>query len=736
MLRRPKTLLTIAAALSAEGVRAQMDFEGGHWRRATPGGPATFVIPLAVDRNGFYHTNVRMGSNDQKFNFSLSASTGYTVVAGLVCSACGDQNPLYTAANSTSFRPLGASLDTTVDGVNQVFGALAKENCGLKQSNGSWWQYNNQTILVAASVNDGTRDVFTPQISGVIGLNPSARTRETGDTILGGWLARNPQAQFVSVGFALTRIEDALDGIADGLFNGTIGNSTTSDPNANSTTAQSLPANWTTAIAGEMHMLAPDPKSYVGDLVSVPVAAYEDTGGPTSGTGGGQQMQAAGWATKLEQWTFLNAAGEEVQGGQGAVAAVDPWYAGIVMPKGESENVFSKIPGSQLISDPTASQLEWNVPCNSRLNFTIVIGGVQFAIDPRDLIEQGETSGSGNGTAKRQNAMCPCSVQGWSDATVPGYMLGSSFMRNAYVVYNATQSGSDQQNSIGFANRFPFNTPTPAQAKRSRLTGIILGSVAAILITIGGAALGWLWWRNRQRAHRAPSEEFMDDNKGFAYGGFKLSGDGGFLSKARAGGVVIAPGVIFSTSSGVRRQGSDPESYPLMQTPPTTSSPPRAGQPLKSFAHQQEQHGPEVHVEDVDQVQELHAPAHQAYLARLAQHAQGRNVRWSSSTGGGGAGGGYSRISEEDDGGAHEYGDLSRVYEDQGQGQGQDEHEGAYDPPRPPAGGTITTGKKTWEQPYYPPAPSSGARISMVVEPITKPAEAAQKEEPSRDKES
>lgn len=50
-------------------------------------------------------------------------------------------------------------------------------------------------------------------------------------------------------------------------------------------------------------------------------------------------MQAAGWATKLEEWTFLNAAGDQVQGGQGAVAAVDPWYTAIVMPRGESEGI-------------------------------------------------------------------------------------------------------------------------------------------------------------------------------------------------------------------------------------------------------------------------------------------------------------------------------------------------------------------------------------------------------------
>jgi hypothetical protein len=42
--------------------RAETGFEGGHWRRSTPNGPSTFVIPLALDKSGFYHSVVRMVS--------------------------------------------------------------------------------------------------------------------------------------------------------------------------------------------------------------------------------------------------------------------------------------------------------------------------------------------------------------------------------------------------------------------------------------------------------------------------------------------------------------------------------------------------------------------------------------------------------------------------------------------------------------------------------------------------
>ncbi|KAG8724605.1 hypothetical protein FRC12_024291, partial [Ceratobasidium sp. 428] len=303
--------ILVLAALSAVG--AEMDFAGGYWKRNT-GGPSTFVIPLALDKSGFYHSNVRMGSDDQKFNFSLSGSTGYTVVAGQVCNACGDQNPLYSSANSSSFQSLGSALDISVDGINQVFGTLAKENCGLKQTNGSWWPYNNQTVLVAGSVNDGTRDVFTPQISGILGLSPMAQTRSAADTVLGAWLARNPQAKSVAVGFALKR-PDILNATANALVNATNvtapGNNTSSPP----------PTGNNTASAGEMHMLAPDPDAYNGQLSYSNVESYESSGGPTTGTGGGQQMQASGWSTKLERWEFLNSNGEQVTGGEGAIAA-------------------------------------------------------------------------------------------------------------------------------------------------------------------------------------------------------------------------------------------------------------------------------------------------------------------------------------------------------------------------------------------------------------------------------
>ncbi|KAG9121318.1 hypothetical protein FRC07_002760, partial [Ceratobasidium sp. 392] len=338
-----------------------------------------------------------MGSDDQKFNFSITGSTGYTVVAGQVCNACGDQNPLYSSSNSSSFQPLGSALDISVDGINQVFGTLAKENCGLKQSNGSWWPYNNQTVLVAGSVNDGTRDVFNQHISGILGLSPTAETRSATDTVLGAWLARNPQAKSVSVGFALKR-PDILNATVNTANITSAGNST-SLARRNST---ALAMGNNTSSAGEMHMLAPDPDAYHGELNYAPVTSYQSSGGSTAGTGGGQQMQAAGWSTKLERWTFLNANGEQVTGGEGAIAAVDPWYTGIIMPKSQSESIFAKIPGSQLISAPDASQQTWNIPCNTHMNMTISIAGIDFDMDPRDMVEQGDTGGGAQ--QARQNA--------------------------------------------------------------------------------------------------------------------------------------------------------------------------------------------------------------------------------------------------------------------------------------------------------------------------------------------
>ncbi|KAL5640707.1 hypothetical protein ACGC1H_001252 [Rhizoctonia solani] len=681
-----------AAAFAVLGLaRAEMGFEG-HWRRSTSGGPSTFVIPLDMDRNGIYHSAVSMGSDTQKFNFSLSGSTGYTVVAGQACNACGDQNPLYSSNNSSSFQPMNELIDITVDGVNQVFGKLAKETCALQQSNGSWWKYSNQTIIVAGSVNEGTRELFNTDVSGIIGLASNAKLHSYADTILGGWLKRNPQAQKVSVGFALKRPE---------ILNATA--------NTNSSTS----ANSTNSGAGEMHMLAPDPSSYYGDLVTVQTVSYASSGAPTSGNGGGQQMQAAGWVTNLEEWTFLNSNGELMNGGKGAHAAIDPWYSSIIMPRSESEHIFSKIPGSRLVSSANDPQQSWNVPCNTHVNLTISIAGIDFVIDPRDLISQRQdvaAAGNTGGAQKRQDAMCACAVQGWTDSSVPGYMLGNSFMRNAYIVYNAAQPNGSQQNSIGFGRRFPFQPPSHQQSQRARTIGIVVGSIAGVIILVGGGALAWLWRRSQQKAHRAPSDEFMGVNpKRFDYGGFKTASSG-FLGKA--GGVTITPGVIFNA-----RRGSDPEAHPLIHTPPTTSSPPRDGAPPRTFAQQQ---GPiTVHVEDMDRDQGLHLPAHQVYLDRISKNAERHGIRWPGSEQG------YARINDQDVD-AHAFGDHANVYSDDSENSPAAQQR--YDPPPEPA---VSS---NWDQPYHSPSPSGGNRLSMTVEPITKPAGVALKEEPNPNK--
>ncbi|KAF8708458.1 Eukaryotic aspartyl protease, partial [Rhizoctonia solani] len=687
---RSYSLFLTTVALTALGVtHAKAGFEGfeGHWRRSSPGGPSTFVVPLAVDKTGIYHSAVRMGSDNQQFNFSLSGSTGYTVVAGDVCNACGDQNPLYSSSNSSSFQSMDERIDVTVDGVNQVFGNMVKENCGLKQANGNWWQYKNQTVLIAGSVNDGTRDIFNAEVSGVLGFAPTTKLHTFGDTVLGAWLQRNLDAESVSVGFALKR-PDILNATARGN--------------------NSAPTNSTTPGAGEMHMLAPDSSSYYGELSTVPTVSYASSGGSTTGNGGGQQMQAAGWVTNLEEWTFSNPNGERVNGGKGAHAAVDPWYSSIIMPRKESESIFSKIPGSRLISTPNDPQQSWDIPCSTQINLTISIAGIDFIIDPQDLISQAQDLVAGNNVEKRQGAMCECAVQGWTDPSVPGYMLGNSFMRNAYIVYKVAQPNGSQQNSIGFGRRFPFQHPSREQSQRARTIGIVVGSIAGVIIILGGGVLAWLWRRSQQKSHRAPSEEFMSGNpERFNYGGFRTASSG-FLGR----GVPITPGVIFNA-----RRGSDPEAHPLMQTPPTTSSPPRDGVPPKTFAQQQ---GPvTVHVEDADRAQGLDMPAHQVYLDRLAQRAQ---LRWPGS----GFEQGYARVNDQEMD-VHAFGDHARVYSDESEQNPNSQQR--YDPPPEPATSS------SWNHPYHPPASSAGNRVSMAVEPLAKPAEVVLKEEPNQNKE-
>jgi hypothetical protein len=57
------SIFTLASLLASGVVKAQVDFPGGYWKRTTPDGPSTLVIPLSVDNNGFYHSNIRMVSH-------------------------------------------------------------------------------------------------------------------------------------------------------------------------------------------------------------------------------------------------------------------------------------------------------------------------------------------------------------------------------------------------------------------------------------------------------------------------------------------------------------------------------------------------------------------------------------------------------------------------------------------------------------------------------------------------
>jgi hypothetical protein len=83
---RSRLLPLAALALTTFGVaRAEMGFEAfeGHWRRSSSGGPSTFVIPLAVDKMGIYHSAVRMVR--VLYKLSVANRTLLRPLVGTIC---------------------------------------------------------------------------------------------------------------------------------------------------------------------------------------------------------------------------------------------------------------------------------------------------------------------------------------------------------------------------------------------------------------------------------------------------------------------------------------------------------------------------------------------------------------------------------------------------------------------------------------------------------------------------
>ncbi|KAH9891257.1 acid protease [Cubamyces lactineus] len=402
--------------------------------------PARVNVPLFLSPAGRPVMGVGMSTNNvQNFNFTLTTSLGYTTVAGKSCQDCSD-TPLYDVSLSDSAKPLSGQPSVSL-GDSGYQGTLIKEDCKLYASGGQTWNYPNQTIIVAS--NQSKNSIFDKDISGLLGLgtlkNPTDAagfSASFDDGIYGQYYIRNPDATNFTFGMDL-KPSPVIPGNGSSL---TIG------PGAKSLGDSGV---------GTLHWLQPDSSAYQTDKVQWrPVQIGITTGYLANNTQPDLTVQLDGWSAAIGS--------NNVGVSQPILVNVDPYHPGIYMPMQEARLIHDAISGSEqtTLSTMPGQTVAWTVPCNTQLQFAVIIGEQRFTVDQSILIVD-----QGDGT-------CVSIIEGFTDSSVTQYIFGQNFMSQLYLIFNIPKSGIS---SVGFA-------PRTVSSTTSRDIGAIVGG------TVGGVA--------------------------------------------------------------------------------------------------------------------------------------------------------------------------------------------------------------------------------------------------------
>ncbi|KDQ07193.1 hypothetical protein BOTBODRAFT_39029 [Botryobasidium botryosum FD-172 SS1] len=418
-------------------------------------GQNTQRIPL-VNNGGQYLASVRMGRKDpyQIFNLTLSTTIGYTIIAGMSCSACvPNVAPLYNASESESqgFKHMSGDSEQISIGAGVVGGAIVKESCAVATDGGRWWTYDNQTLLVASSGSSIFPDVFNAG-SGIVGLGLSA-VQTPADSILGQLLATGHN-DYVTVAFALDGAQNA---------NGT-------------------------GKGGELHVLAPDPDAYDLPLAFVKTAALGDGQRPPT-------VPSTDWAVPMDSWR-VTASGGQVNGTSGTVAIVEPFWPEVVVSHSAAVLIYDLIDSSKVVRVDRSENV-WSIPCHAKLNFTATFGGVVVVTTEKDLIVP-----AGDG--------CESALRSWVDPNMTTYLLGSAFMQNAYIVLTASAAGMSTS-IMGFAVRSAPGTVRDwglHKQEVASVVGNVIGGIILFALSAGAVYMLVKWQRSKRQA---PSAQFMND---------------------------------------------------------------------------------------------------------------------------------------------------------------------------------------------------------------------------------
>ncbi|KAG9010364.1 hypothetical protein FRB93_004203 [Tulasnella sp. JGI-2019a] len=450
------------------------------------------TIPLSFIGSSAYSAGVHMGTPPQHFAFQLASTVAYTIVAGPDCTGCSSNAsaPLYNPSNSSSFQP-----QTPVGSVTQqpiavavngkdILGTLATENCAFQRSNGTWWTYPKQPIMVASQATNGS----ALSGSGVVGLGMTAAANRS-DSFIGQFLDQNPALTNFTLGVALNSPNPGAD---------------TSPPAA--TTEEGMVAG--DSSGGAMHVHHPDPSYFKPPMVNVPVAsAMEQSSFGTTPT----QLGSFDWTVQTAGWEFSSGGGGGasgvIDGGNGTFATIEMAYPYILLTNADATKIFNSISGAQQYSVAStattstgasvfddAQAVSWSIPCSkvTKMTISFTFNGVTISVQSNALYT---TIGG----------VCVSNIKGWADPNRTTFILGSTFLSSAYIVYTSFPDPS-QSNQIGLANR-------QFVASGSNNTGVIVGGVLGGLALILLIVFVILLIVRRQR-HEAPSSAYLTTGMG------------------------------------------------------------------------------------------------------------------------------------------------------------------------------------------------------------------------------
>ncbi|KAK0207986.1 aspartic peptidase domain-containing protein [Desarmillaria ectypa] len=312
------------------------------------------------------------GASAQHFSFGLTTSTGYVTVAGTSCQTC-DGVQLYNRTESTTATDLSGGQNVAIIGGTSADGNLITESCGLKKTNGEEWSYANQTIVVANQSNS----MFSPGISGILGLGPNSRDGNFNATIFGGYLSGQPAGENFTYGMALS-------------------------PNTGSSSN-----------GGYLHLIQPETSYYQGNVAWKEMQTFNTSSLDTD------------FYINLDSWTLTTSNGNISRSGN-LVTAIDPVYNALILPQQDANVLYASISGASVVGNTPSTNI-YSIPCDTKMKMILTVNNLAVTLDESTLIVN-------------QNAQCTGIIQEWSSPLATEYLLGSSFLSSVYVIFSISNA--------------------------------------------------------------------------------------------------------------------------------------------------------------------------------------------------------------------------------------------------------------------------------------------------------